>query len=91
MNNLRKSASAEKPSSYPVFIADGVIYSNFIWRLKLDELDGRLVFDLRRWILKVDDDPRPTLKGLCLSIEHLDEIVEALIKAIQVRDSICNE
>lgn len=48
-------------------------------RVRLSEFKGNLYFDVRVWI-KGEGGVRPTKKGLCLNVELLDDLKQALEK-----------
>ena len=87
MTKLNNPASAGNAFLVPLLVAEGRINSQDGWRLELKAFGNQHCFDLRRWHSPPDDEPRPSPKGLMLSIKHLPAIAAAFVEAAAMVDA----
>lgn len=50
-------------------------------RVQLTEYQGKQLLDIRVWVLQEGADAIPTKKGLCLKVEQVGDLKEAIDKA----------
>ncbi len=87
MYKMTNPAPAGKALSVPLFVAEGRINQDDVWRLELVAFGVVHCFDLRRWSAPSGEIAAPSTKGLTLSIKHLRAIAAAFDDAVAMTDS----